>query len=86
MSDFNAASQAGQYWNGKLTRREAQGVFDEQKETIMGLAVQISRLSAVTSYLMEKVGVTAEEINLWVEEKVKAAQAEAAAAAPAVQA
>lgn len=80
------ASEAAQYWNGRITRREAREIYDEQRNAIVSLAAQLGRLSAMVSFLFEKSGQDPAELDKWIEEKVKAAQAEKEAAAAPAQA
>lgn len=70
------------YWNGFITRTEAQKVFDEQGQVIMQQAMAIQKLDAVLSYMAEKFGVTHEDINNWMKAKNEAAQKAAAASVP----
>lgn len=66
-----------QYWNGPLTRAESQKVFDEYAQALTYQSQELMKLKAIISYIMEKFGVTSEEIEAWVAKevaKVKAAQ------------
>lgn len=62
------------YWNGFITRTEAQKVFDEQGQVIMQQAMVIQKLDAVLTYMAEKFGVTHEDINNWMKAKNEAVQ------------
>ena len=62
------------YWNGFITRVEAQKVFEEQTEVIMKQAEAFSKFDAVLTFLSEKLGVTAADVNAWIATKVEAAQ------------
>lgn len=70
------------YWNGFITRTEAQKVFDEQGQVIMQQAMAIQKLDAVLSYMAEKFGVSHEDINNWMKAKSEAVQKAAAASVP----
>jgi len=72
------------YWNGFLTRTEAQKVFDEQGQVITAQAMAIQKLDAVISCLAEKFGVTAEDVNKWMKEKTEAFASQKAAPAASV--
>ncbi len=75
MSDKQRADHVtAKYWNGFITRTEAQKVFDEYGQVIQAQAVAIQKLDAVVSCLAEKFGVTAEEVNTWVKGKIEAQQ------------
>lgn len=71
------ASQHAQaaYWNGSLTRAEAQKVFDETAAVVSHHQQTIMKLDMVVAYLVEKAGHTTEQIQEWMNERVKAAQA-----------
>lgn len=62
------------YWNGFITRTEAQKVFDEQGQVIMQQAMAIQKLDAVLSYMAEKFGISHEDINNWMKAKSEAVQ------------
>jgi hypothetical protein len=62
------------YWNGFITRTEAQKVFDEQGQVITHQAMAIQKLDAVLTYIAEKFGITHEDINNWMKAKNEAAQ------------
>lgn len=85
MSDKQRADHIqAKYWNGFITRTEAQKVFDEIQQVIMAQAAALQRLDAAVSCIAEKLGVTAEDINNWLKTQVEKAQkaAEATKAAP----
>lgn len=74
MSDKQRADHAqAKYWNGFITRTEAQKVFDEQQKVIMGLMGTVQKLDTVIAYFGEKFGVKVEDIQAWL--KVKADEA-----------
>jgi hypothetical protein len=62
------------YWNGFITRVEAQNVFDEQTQVICRQAEALAKFDAAISCIAEKVGVTFADVNAWVADKVAAAQ------------
>jgi len=62
------------YCNGFITRVEAQKVFEEQTAVIMKQAEAFSKFDAVLTFLSEKLGVTAADVNAWIATKVEAAQ------------
>jgi hypothetical protein len=62
------------YWNGFITRVEAQKVFDEQLQVISKQAEALAKFDAAISCIAEKVGVTPAIVNEWVAQKVAAAQ------------
>lgn len=62
------------YWNGFITRVEAQKVFDEQLQVISRQAEALAKFDAAISCVAEKVGITPAIVNEWVAQKVAAAQ------------
>lgn len=62
------------YWNGFITRVEAQKVFDEQTQVILKQAEAFAKFDAVLSCLADKAGVTPADVNAWFAEKVAKAQ------------
>jgi len=62
------------YWNGFITRVEAQKVFDEQLQVISRQAEALAKFDAAISCIAEKVGITPAIVNEWMAEKVAAAQ------------
>ena len=67
------------YWNGFITRVEAQKVFDEMSQVIQGQAAAMAKFDMAISCIAEKVGVTPADVNEWVKAKMKTAEAEKAA-------
>lgn len=55
------------YWNSPLSRKEAQDVFDQYGSALTGLSTATLRLDAAVAFLMERLGVTPEEFQAWVE-------------------
>jgi ribosomal protein L9 len=66
------------YWQGPVTRGEAQQVFDGYAAEF---AIVQSKFSILTAFLFEKLNVTEEELKAFVA-KTQAQQAEAQAASP----
>lgn len=58
------------YWNGFITRVEAQKVFDEQLQVISRQAEALAKFDAAISCIAEKVGVTPAYVNEWLAQKV----------------
>jgi hypothetical protein len=58
------------YWNGFITRVEAQKVFDEQLQVISRQAQAMATFDAAISCIAEKVGITPADVNAWVAQKV----------------
>src|SRR5581483_7996880 len=80
MTDKQRADHVqAKYWNGFITRTEAQQVFDDQAKVIIRQAEALGKFDAVISCIAEKVGVTPAEVNEWVAKKVKEATAKAEA-------
>lgn len=57
------------YWNGPLTRKEAQQVFDENAEVIQAQGQAIMAMNMTISFLMERFGFKPEEVAAWIKEK-----------------
>ena len=72
------ASQHAQaaYWNGSITRAEAQKVFDETAGVIKHLHQTVIKLDMVLAFLVEKSGATTEEIQVWMDARMKKMQAD----------
>lgn len=66
---------AAAYWQGPLTRAEAQKVFDEYAATFRRQATALTQQDMCIAYLCEKFGVTPDDVMKWAEEKVKQAEA-----------
>lgn len=60
------------YWNGFITRVEAQQVFDDTAKVINHQAQVMQKFDAIISCIAEKLGVTPEHVNEWVKNKVEA--------------
>ena len=77
MSDKQRIAHAqAHYWNGPLTRAEAQKVFDETAGVIQKANETIVKLDMVLAFLVEKSGVTTEEIQTWIDARVKQMRAQ----------
>lgn len=63
------------YWNGPLTRAEAQKVFDETAGVIQKAQETIVKLDLVLAFLVDKSGVPTTEIQTWIDHRVKTMQA-----------
>ena len=61
------------YWEGALTRGEAQRVFDEYGKGISGLAGAVQRLDMCLAYLCEKFGIEPKDVSEWAVGKAKLA-------------
>jgi hypothetical protein len=73
----NSGDVQAAYWNGPLTRKEAQNVFDEYAGVLQTQGNQVMAMNMTLSFLMEKLGYKPEEVAAWI--KVKAAEQMAAA-------
>lgn len=81
MSDKQRADHIqAKYWNGFITRTEAQKVHDETAQVIQQMGIMLQKMDAVVSCLAEKLGVGVADIETWVASKV--AQAEQANVKP----
>jgi hypothetical protein len=75
MSDKQRADHLqAKYWNGFITRTEAQKVFEETAQVINGQGQALQKMDAVVSFLAEKLGVTVADIEAWIATKVAAAE------------
>lgn len=70
------AHNAARYWEGPLTRAEAQKVFDETAGVIQKTQETLVKLDMVLAFLVEKSGATVEEIQTWMNARVAKMQAE----------
>lgn len=61
------------YWNGFVTRTEAQKVFDETAQVVNAQAVALQKMDAVISFIAEKLGITAADIQAWITAKAEKA-------------
>lgn len=86
MSDKQRADHAAaKYWNGFITRTEAQKVFDEHGQVLMGQAMAIQKLDAVVSCIADKLGIKADDVNNWLKLKTEEANKQAAQAPPEIK-
>lgn len=74
MSDKQREKHLAMYWNGPVSRVEAQKVFDETAKVIKHHQEIITKLDMVISFLVEKSGFATEEIQAWMNAKVQAHQ------------
>lgn len=65
---------AAAYWQGALTRQEAQKVFDEYGAAIQGLGKAMAQLDMSMAYLAEKFGIKPEDVTNWIAEKATQAE------------
>ena len=73
------------YWRGNLSRAEAQNSFDQFASTLMGMQQQLIKLEFVLSFIVQKLGITPEEVQAYADAKAKefiAAQQAAQGAQP----
>lgn len=75
---------AADYWGGPVSRSEFQGVQDRNAEILnqlaalvmggegrVGMAVQVGSLMMTIGFVLERLGVTPEELAAWIEKKQK---------------
>lgn len=77
MSDKQREKHLAAYWNGPVTRAEVQKVFDETANVIKSHHEIITKLDMVLAFVVEKCGATTEEVQAWINERMKKAQAAA---------
>lgn len=79
MSDKQRADHVqAKYWNGFLTRVEAQKVFGEYASALNKQAQVMQKMDAVLSFIAEKFGITTTEIEAWITKKIVAEDVQAA--------
>src|SRR5277367_241462 len=76
MSDKQREKHVAMYWNGPVTRVEAQKVFDETADVIQKHNEIITKLDMVLAFVVEKAGYTAEEVQAWMNERMSKMQAD----------
>jgi hypothetical protein len=83
MSDIYTSGdvQAG-YWLGSITRKEAQGVYDEFANAIGATQGTVMKLDAAIAFLFEKFGISPEEVSAWLTKKAAESEAASASAQP----
>lgn len=64
------------YWNGFISRSEAQKVYDEHAGVIKAQALAIQKLDMCLACVCEKLGIKPEDVNKWAAEKAELAKAE----------
>jgi hypothetical protein len=74
------ANVAAKYWNGFITRTEAQQVFEEQKNVIRQLSIAVGSMDMICQCLAEKFGVSNEDIQTWCKAEAEKRMAAAKAA------
>jgi hypothetical protein len=57
------------FWDGPLTRKEAQAAFDKLGRNDAELSAMADTASILINYLCEKAGVKREDVDAYVEEK-----------------
>jgi hypothetical protein len=62
------------YWQGSLTRAEAQKIFDEYGATITAQGKALIQQDLAIAYLCEQFGITPEDVTKWAQEKATLAQ------------
>ena len=72
---LNAEDTQAMYWNGPVTRAEAQKVFDEMSESIKILSAQAGAANMAMAYLFAKLQVQQAEFDQFI--RARAAQADA---------
>lgn len=74
MSDKQRADHIqAKYWNGFVTRTEAQKVFDETAQIFNAQAVALQKMDAVISFIADKLGIMPADIQAWINAKVEQA-------------
>jgi hypothetical protein len=76
-SKGNVDSFQAAYWSGNVTRTEVQGVFDELAQAAIATQQQIIKHEFALSYLLEKLGITPDELTSWMEAKAAELKAKA---------
>jgi hypothetical protein len=76
--------RAAAYWNGSLSRKEAQKVFDQYAAVINAQAEKQRMMDMMLTYLFEvKLGIPPEEFQAWFKVVEEEAKQRAAADKPA---
>lgn len=65
------------YWNGPLTRKEAQNVFDEYAQVLTNVSNQTTAMNMTISFLCERFGIKPEDVASWIRRKAAEQMAEA---------
>jgi uncharacterized membrane-anchored protein YhcB (DUF1043 family) len=66
------------FWDGYPTRQEVQNAFNEHAEFMTNLRTSLAQLDVVVSFIVEKLGITHEDVQAFLERKAQ----ELAAAKP----
>lgn len=59
------------YWDGNITRREAQAAVDQLSQNDKALADQNDTTNLMVNFLLEKLGVTRAEADAWIAKKAE---------------
>lgn len=73
---LNAEDTQAMYWNGAITRAEAQKVFDEISESTKILSAQAGAANMAMAYLFWKLKVDQNEFNEFIKARAAMANAE----------
>lgn len=73
---LNAEDTQAMYWNGTITRAEAQKVFDEMSESIKILSAQAGAANMAMAYLFAKLRVEQAEFDQFIRARAALANAE----------
>ena len=63
------ADRTAKYWEGPISRKEIQPIFDQYTEALNGLAETVAKLNVTISYLADKLGVTPEDFSAYLTAK-----------------
>jgi hypothetical protein len=72
-----------EFWNGALTRKEAQEVFDSISENIKVIAAKMTAYDMSMAFVFAKLGIQKEEFEAFVKAKMEQIEAAEQAAANA---
>jgi predicted XRE-type DNA-binding protein len=78
---------AAQYWTKGITRREAQAAFDEYAALMLQFQERLIKLDLTLAYVAEKLGITQEEFQAFINKKLEEfskAQAQQAQEIPSI--
>lgn len=75
MTDKQRADHVqAKYWNGFITRTEAQKVFNDTAQIINAQGIALQKMDAVISFIADKFGITKDDIEAWIAKKVADAE------------
>lgn len=63
------------YWNGPLSRKEAQKIFDDLGQACNALMATVTKLDLAVAFLMDRMGVTPQDFAQWHSSKIKELEA-----------